>query len=599
MHLAIERSDVSERFLKPSAAAAAVPTPTDSGLERRFHFSSLAEALDYAATGKSGMNFYSDRLDLKRAVSYHDIREGALHLAGVLRQGGLQRGERVALVADTDPDFVIAFAACQYGGLIPAPMPLPSAFGGREGYIAQIRHMLKCAHATAAIAPDWVMPYLQEAADGLRLKLVGTAAELAALPSGRFEPVKPDAHELSYLQFSSGSTRSPAGIAVTHSALMANAAAIAHDCLDVRDGDRAVSWLPFYHDMGLVGFLLATIVSQLSVDFLATRDFARRPLSWLRLMAMNGGTISYSSSFGYDLCAKRASSGAAPDFDLSRWRVAGIGGDMVRPAVLDHFVEIFAPVGFRREALVPSYGLAEATLAVSFNPLERGLRVDHIDNDKLERERIAVPVAADADDTIRTRDFVVCGRVIPGHTVEIRDDDGRRLTERDVGHVWLRGPSLMTGYDSRPEETAKIMDAAGWLDTGDLGYFAEGELVITGRYKDIIIINGRNLWPQDIEYTIESTEGLRSGDAAAFSVENPADGEEKVVVLVQCRQSDPVARDALVHTVTASLRKGHGVSADVVLVPKNALPMTSSGKLRRRSARASYLAGEYRLDANT
>lgn len=581
MQLAIERSELSEPL--------AVPTPTQSGIARRFQFTSLAEALDYAATGKSGMNFYSDRLELKHAVSYAEIRERALHLAAVLRHNGLQRGARVALVAETDPDFVIAFAACQYGGLIPAPMPLPSAFGGREGYIALVQHMLKCAHASAVIAPEWVMPYVRDAAEGLSLKVVGTAAEVAALSAGDFTPVRPEPDELSYLQFSSGSTRAPAGIAVTHSALMANTAAIARDCLAVRDGDRAVSWLPFYHDMGLVGFLLATIVSQLSVDFLATRDFARRPLSWLRLMAMNGGTISYSSSFGYDLCAKRASSGAAPDFDLSRWRVAGIGGDMVRPAVLDHFTEIFAPVGFASSAFVPSYGLAEATLAVSFNPLGRGLRVDRVDTDRLERERVAVAPTSGA----RARDFVVCGRVIPGHTVEVRDEDGERLSERQVGHVWIMGPSLMTGYDNRPEETAKIMDAAGWLDTGDLGYFADGELVITGRFKDIMIINGRNLWPQDLEYTVEAIDGLRSGDAAAFSVEDSEAGEEKVVVLVQCRLNDTGARDALVRTVVAALRKGHGVSADVVLVPKNALPMTSSGKLRRRSARASYLSGAY------
>lgn len=567
-----------------------VPTPSSSGLARRFRFSSLAEALDYAATGASGMNFYSGRLELTAAVPYRDIREMAIALARILLNGGLNRGDRVALVADTEPDFVIAFAACQYGGLIPAPMPLPSAFGGRQGYIALIRHMLQTANASAAIAPEWVLPYLTDAAEGLNLKLTGTVGQLFSLPQGRIDLRPSDPSELSYLQFSSGSTRMPAGIAVTHQALMSNTEAIAGDCLAVRDGDRAVSWLPFYHDMGLVGFLLATIVSQLSVDFIATRDFARRPLNWLRLMDMNGGTISYSSSFGYDLCAKRVSTGQFPPVDLSRWRVAGIGGDMVRPGILEHFARTFAPAGFRKQAFVPSYGLAEATLAVSFCQLDRGLRIDSVDTQRLETEGVAAPPA---DDCKRVRDFVVCGRVIPNHTVEIRDDDGRALGERQIGHVLVRGPSLMRGYDNRPEETAEALKSDGFLDTGDLGYFTEGELVITGRFKDIIIVNGRNLWPQDLEYTAESVEGLRPGDAAAFSVERDGADEEQVVVLIQCRQPDKEARDKLIHNVTAALAKAHGVNALVVAVPKNALPMTSSGKLRRRSARASYLAGTF------
>lgn len=585
MQLALERSDlaISEHF-------PLVPTPTDSGLPRRFEFASLAEAIDYAAKGASGMNFYSGRLELERVLPYRELRTSALKLARSLRGAGVVQGGRVALIADTDPDFVIAFAACQYGRMIPAPMPLPSAFGGRQGYIELLRHMMKCARASAVISPEWVLPYVKEAAEGLDLKVCGTAGEVMALPEANvaFTPATPD--ELSYLQFSSGSTRMPAGIAVTHQSLMANTAGIARDGLKVRDGDRAVSWLPFYHDMGLVGFLLATIVSQLSVDFIATREFARRPLNWLRLMDKNGGTICYSSSFGYDLCAKRASTGAAPDFDLSRWRVAGIGGDMIRPSVLKAFVKTFAPVGFREEAFVPSYGLAETTLAVSFCKLNRCLRFDTVDVESLENERIAAPASEGHG---RAREFVVCGSVIPGHVVEIRGEKGEKLGEREVGRVLVKGPSLMRGYDGRPEDTAKIMSADGWLDTGDLGYFTEGELVITGRSKEMIIINARNIWPQDLEYTAEKIDGLRPGDSAAFSVEEDGATEEQVVVLVQCRFPKAEDREALVKAVAAELRKVHGVNALVVPVPKNALPMTSSGKLKRRGARAAYLAGTW------
>lgn len=585
MQLALERSDLEIHPDFPSA-----PTPTDSGLARRFEFASLADALDYAAKGESGMNFYSGRLELNHVLPYRELRESALHLARCLRGAGVPQAGRVALIADTDPDFVIAFAACQYGRMIPAPMPLPSAFGGKQGYIELLRHMLTCAKASAVISPEWVLPYVKEAAEGLNIKVCGTAAEVMSLPEAKvsFEKASPD--ELSYLQFSSGSTRMPAGIAVTHKSLMANTAGIARDGLQVRDGDRAVSWLPFYHDMGLVGFLLATIVSQLSVDFIATRDFARRPLNWLRLMDKNKGTICYSSSFGYDLCAKRASTGAAPDFDLSHWRVAGIGGDMIRPSVLKTFVDTFAPVGFREEAFVPSYGLAETTLAVSFCKLDRGLRLDTVDTEQLENARKAEPAT---EMSARSRTFVVCGSVIPGHTVEIRGEDGAVLGEREVGHVLVQGASLMRGYDGRPEETAKIISADGWLDTGDLGYFTDGELVITGRSKEMIIINARNIWPQDLEYTAEKVEGIRHGDTAAFSVEEDGATEEQIVVLVQCRFPKAEERDALVKAVTAELRRVHGVNALVVPVPKNALPMTSSGKLKRRGARASYLAGEW------
>jgi fatty-acyl-CoA synthase len=568
----------------------AAPTPTSSGIAQRFCFPSLTDAIDYAATGATGMNFYNERLELTQALPYRDLRAAAIALARRLRGVGVRREERVALIADTGPDFIVAFAACQYGGMIPVPMPLPSAFGGRDAYVAMIRHMLTCAGATAALTPQWVMPWLHDAADGLGLKLCGTVAQLAALPEAPVDPVRAEPDRLSYLQFSSGSTRVPAGIAVTHRALMSNTAGIAGCGLAVVSGDRAVSWLPFYHDMGLVGFLLATIVAQMSVDFMPTRDFARRPLNWLRLMDMNGGSVTYSSSFGYDLCMKRASSGKLPDLDLSTWRVAGIGGDMIRPHVLEQFAETFAPLGFDAKAFVPSYGLAEATLAVTFREPGKGLCIDRVDIDQLEHFRRAAPPTPR---TGRSRDFITCGKVLPGHAVQIRSEAGALLGMREVGRVFVKGPSLMTGYDRRPEETAVAL-VGGWLDTGDLGYLVGDELVITGRSKEIIIINGRNLWPQDLEYTAEQVDGLRQGDAAAFSIEREDHSEEQVVLLVQCRMPDPAARRSLVLAITANLRKIHGVSAVVELVPKNTLPMTSSGKLRRRSARAAYLAGEYK-----
>lgn len=581
--LAAKRTDieVAEILSRPL-----MPTPTSSGLPLKSRFRSLPEALDYAAAGHTGMNFYSGRLELVETLTYRDLRDHAVTLARRMMGADLRPGDRVALIADTDADFMRAFAACQYGGMIPVPLPLPLAFSGRDGYAAQIRLMMTEAKATAAIAPQWLRNWLDEAADGLGLKFCGTVDQLEALPERGADLPAIDPQGLSYLQFSSGSTRAPTGVAITHHALMSNTAAIIGSGLAIRGGDRGVSWLPFYHDMGLVGFVLTPLMAQLSVDYMATRDFARRPLGWLSLMAANGGTLSFSPSFGYELCTKRAATGPALDLDLSNWRVAGIGGDMIRPQVLERFARTFSPMGFRPTAFVPSYGMAETTLAVTFRTLDQGLHVDRVDSARLENQRIAFPAE---DGGARVREFVTCGRIIHGHQLEIRDEGGAVLGERDLGRVFVRGPSLMTGYDRRPDETSRVLGSDGWFDTGDLGYLIGDELVITGRSKDIIIINGRNLWPQDLEFTAEQVDGVRPGDAAAFAVDDAE--EERVVVLIQCRSSAPETRQALLQSVSATLRKVHGVDPHVTLVPNNALPMTSSGKLSRTGARKAYLAG--------
>lgn len=585
MSLAVEQCSA-----EPCNIAALSATPTSSGLPLRFSdFTTLVDALDYAADGNSGMNFYSGRLELTERLPYRDLRDRAIVLARILLGQGLRPGDRVALIAETGADFIVAFAACQYARLLPAPVPLPPTFGGRDAYCTLLRQMVSGARAVALLAPTWLEDWLAEALDGLGLKFHGSVAQLQKLPEAAVTLAPPRPDDVAYLQFSSGSTRTPTGIAITHRALMTNAGAMIGTGLAVRPGDRAISWLPFYHDMGLVGFALAPLIGQLSVDYLATRDFARRPLGWLLLMDQNGATISYSPSFGYELCARRASNALPQGLDLSRWRAAGIGGDMIRPHVLNEFADIFAPAGFDRRAFVPSYGMAETTLVVSFAELERGVKTDRVDVETLEHQGRAEPPATDSSG--RSRDFVICGRVIPGHELQIRDEDGAALTEREVGRVMVRGPSLMTGYDHRPDETARVLDAEGWLDTGDLGYLTDGQLVITGRAKDVIIVNGRNIWPHDIEHTVEQLDGLRTGDAAAFAVDD--DKGERAVVLVQCRPSDDGIRRSLIQAVTAVVSQVHGIEPQVVLVPNNALPQTSSGKLSRSAARASFLSGAF------
>jgi fatty-acyl-CoA synthase len=363
--------------------------------------------------------------------------------------------------------------------------------------------------------------------------------------------------------------------------------AITRDGLQVQPSDRAVSWLPLYHDMGLIGFLLSPMTSQMSVDLLPTGAFVRRPLLWLDLITKNGGTVSYSPTFGYELCARRAEVASIEHLDLKNWREAGLGGDMIRTGPLRAFAERFASVGFSDKAFVASYGMAEATLALSMAPLGGGLKTERLDVERLEQHEAVL-----TDDTERSREFALNGPALPGHELEVRDEDGKVLPERGVGRIYARGPSLMREYFEQPEETARVLSADGWLDTGDLGYLTGGEIVITGRGKDLIILNGRNIWPQDLEWSAEAeVEGLRSGDVAAFSVSG--DGEESVVVLVQARGGDADTRAALVEKITGVLRLRHQVETQVQLVGAHALPQTSSGKLSRSKAKAAYLAGAY------
>ena len=562
-------------------------TPTSPGRTiRHADFSTLTEALDFAAAGETGVNFHDLRGRLLLAMPYATLRDEARAMARRLLAAGLRPGDRAGLIADSTPEFVRAFMACQYAAVAPVPLPLPAPLGGRDAYVAQVGRMLASAQAGAVVvaAPafeDWL-------ADAARIAETPLTIRPDEAPDGASQalpPILPD--QTSYLQFSSGSTRFPTGVVVTHRALMANAVAIARHGLKVTAADRAVSWLPLYHDMGLIGFLLTPLATQMSLDLLPTAAFVRRPRLWLDLMARNGGTVSYSPTFGYDLCARRGE--GATDLDLSGWRVAGVGGDMIRPAPLEAFAAQFAGAGFRASAFVASYGMAEATLALTMAPLGQGLRTERVDVDRMEQHGLAEAGAAQ-----RQRSFVRCGPILPGHELQVRDEGGRALPERRIGRIFARGPSLMREYFAQPEATAAALSPEGWLDTGDLGFLVDDEVTPTGRAKDLILFNGRNIWPQDLEWAAEeAVDGLRSGDVAAFSIDDEAG--ERVVLLVQCRSSDPQVRQAIVDGVTAVLRAQHGVDSEVQLVGAHALPRTSSGKLSRSKTRTLYETGAFDL----
>ncbi len=554
-------------------------------------FATLVEGLEYAARGETGFGFHDGRGRLVTVLAYAELAERARDLAGRLLATGLARGDRVAMVADTTPEFVVLFFACQYAGLVPVPLPLPVNLGGREAYIARLAAMMRAAGAALAVATDDFRPMLAEAARRAAVRATLAPAEIAALaPRGRPVPFGPD--EPCYIQYSSGSTRMPRGVLVDQRALVANARAIARDGLRLRPGDRCVSWLPLYHDMGLVGCCLTPTLAQIPVDYLAPTAFARRPLLWIELLARYRATISYAPTFGYELAARRAErAGGVERFDLSAWRVAGLGGEMIRPAVLERFARVFRPAGFDPRAFLASYGLAEATLAVTMARPGEGLRCDLVRRDEtLERARLAVP--ARVGDAVPVRDFVRCGRPLAGYRVEIRDERGRPLPERHVGRVCVAGPSLMRGYFRDPAASARAFEPDGLLDTGDLGYLVDGELVVTGRAKDLIIVGGRNIWPQDLEWAVERLPEVRAGDVAAFAVAGGEDREEVVVVVVECRLADPAARARLRREVRGTVARTAGIDCRVALVPPRSLAYTTSGKLSRAAVRARWLRGE-------
>lgn len=563
-----------------------VPTPNDCALPRiRAEFATFNEAIDYAARSAKGMNFHDMRGELERVYPFSEMRADAVQMAYRLIAAGAKKGDRVALIAETGPDFAALFCACTLAGIWPVPLPLPTTFGGKDSYIDQLSVQLSSADPLMLIYPPEIAEMAQAAAD--RQGCQGIAwDELATRPAPAVDLPQADPEDICYLQYSSGSTRFPQGVAVTHRALLHNLYGHAAS-MNIGEGDRGISWLPWYHDMGLVGCFLSLIANQVSVDYLKTEHFARRPLAWLDLISRNkGNTLSYSPTFGYDICARRISSqsNVAERFDLSRWRLAGNGADMIRPDVMQNFVNAFAPAGFKASAFTPSYGLAEATLAVTVMPPGEGIRVELVEEERLSGGR------RDLSRPARYRAIVNCGKPLPDMDVEIRGEKGEVKGDHQIGKVWCRGPSVMHSYFRNPEATDECL-VDGWLDTGDMGYMADGYLFIVGRAKDMIIINGKNHWPQDIEWAVEQLPGFNHGDIAAFAIETE-NGEEAPAVLVHCRVSDPDERVKLRDEIRDKVRAITGMNCVVELVPPRTLPRTSSGKLSRAKARKMYLAGE-------
>jgi fatty-acyl-CoA synthase len=565
-------------------------TPTEANLPLRCEgFSSLSEALDYAARGTTGYNFYDGKGELDAVVPYEILRENARELAFRLLGLKVERGARVAIVADTHPDFLHFFFACQYAGLVPVPLPASIHLGGHQAYTEQLRRLLVNCQASIAVAPPDFVSFLTEAAEGLNLRYAGSSESFIDLPPASMHLNPSTSEELAYLQYTSGSTRFPRGVMITQKAVINNLSRINEFGAKTTSQDRIMSWLPFYHDMGLVGLVLTPLVSQRSVDYLGTRDFAMRPRLWLKIISQNRSTISFSPPFGYELCLKRLRPDDIASFDLRCWRLAGVGAETIRPEPLLEFAEKLAPTGFSKKALVPCYGMAECSLAVSFAPLDEGIHIDSVYADQISENNHAMPVREmEPIQRSKIKQFVVCGKPLPDFEIEIRDKEGKSLPERHCGSLFVRGPSVMSGYLGEPELSREALSREGWLNTGDLAYRVNGNIVITGREKDLIIINGRNIWPQDMEYLAEKQEELRTGDASAFSV--PGRNKEDIAVLVvECRESNEAKRNSLISRLQGEIRKELGIDCFIELVPRNTLPRTTSGKLSRSRARKDFM----------
>lgn len=542
-------------------------------------FPTLVDALDYAALSSAGMNFYDRRCQLEDQLEYQTLKARAEAGAKRLLSLNLKKGDRVALIAETSSGFVEAFFACQYAGLVAVPLAIPMGVGQRDSWSAKLQGLLASCQPAAIITGDEWLPLVNAATHNNPELHVLSHAWFKALPEADVALQRPVPNDIAYLQYTSGSTRFPRGVIITHREVMANLRAISHDGIKLRPGDRCVSWLPFYHDMGLVGFLLTPVATQLSVDYLRTQDFAMRPLQWLKLISKNRGTVSVAPPFGYELCQRRVNEKDLAELDLSCWRVAGIGAEPISAEQLHQFAECFRQVNFDDKTFMPCYGLAENALAVSFSDEASGVVVNEVDRDILEYQGKAVAPGAE---TRAVSTFVNCGKALPEHGIEIRNEAGIPVAERVVGHICISGPSLMSGYFGDQISQDEIA-ATGWLDTGDLGYLLDGYLYVTGRIKDLIIIRGRNIWPQDIEYIAEQEPEIHSGDAIAFVT-----AQEKIILQIQCRISDEERRGQLIHALAARIQSEFGVTADIDLLPPHSIPRTSSGKPARAEAKKRY-----------
>jgi fatty-acyl-CoA synthase len=549
----------------------------------------------------------------ERLWTFKALAEEAERRGGAFRALGLAKGDRLALVLPDGEEFVLSFLGALFAGVIPVPIYPQLSFKNVESYHETVAHIARASGARLLLTNASSRPFLEPVAPRVpNLRGLVSVDDLVGSGASLDRDVRPS--DVAFLQFTSGSTSRPKGVIVTHDNLAANAEAFMIDGVH-RDPsfDKGLSWLPLFHDMGLIGFVVGPLFTNVPCVFLPTASFVRTPRLWIDKIHQHRATITYAPNFAYALVAKRLKDKDVEGLDLSCLRVAGCGAEPIQAKALRDFATRLQPARFDPRAFVPSYGMAEATLAISFSPLGRGLRTDTVDPLALTRgeARAPSPLAAQAEvsglspSSPRGIEIVDCGRPFAGHEIAIVDDAGQKLSDRQVGQIVVRGPSVTPGYFEDPELTSQTYkslpaDPPGapvWLHTGDLGYFAEGGLFVCGRVKDMIIVRGRNYYPSDIEWSVSELPHVRRGNVVAFGVFVDAQGqiahaglgEEQLVICCEGAGQDAEAiRDAASACVAAQF----GLTPhDVVVLPLSSLPRTSSGKPQRRRVRQMYMDG--------
>ncbi|HEY0510531.1 MAG TPA: AMP-binding protein, partial [Thermoanaerobaculia bacterium] len=535
-------------------------------------------------------------------LTYGGLAARVRAVAAGLARLGVGPGAAVGIMLPSGFEYFAAFFGAQLAGGIPVPLYPPARKSQIEDHLRRQAGILRTAGAEVLITFPEVLSLARLLGAQLPgLRRVVTVAELSSDPANNFSapPVRPE--DVAFLQFTSGSTGHPKGVVLTHANLLANLRAIGQGAA-IRPDDVVVSWLPLYHDMGLIGCWMGSLYFGMQLVLMSPLAFLARPSRWLWAIHRHRGTLSAAPNFAYELCAAKIPEEEIAGLDLSSWRMALNGAEPVSPDALRRFTDRFVAHGFRPGALAPVYGLAESSLAVAFPPLGRPPLVDRVDRELFQRSGRAVPVEAAAaenatnaeiagDDPNALR-FVSCGIPLPDHEIRIVDGAGREVGERQEGRLEFKGPSASSGYFRNPEATAKLVHG-DWRDSGDRAYIARGEVYITGRVKDIIIRGGRNLYPQELEGAVGEVPGVRKGCVAVFGSPDPATGTERLVVMAETRERNEEALETIrqgIQDVTVDLL---GTPADAVaLVAPNTVPKTSSGKIRRSSAREVYESGK-------
>ncbi|HNY50164.1 MAG TPA: AMP-binding protein [Smithella sp.] len=537
------------------------------------------------------IRLYSDEGD-GEIITYRELADGAQAAAAGLQEKGLLPGEAVSIMLPTSREYFFTFLGILLAGGIPVPIYPPFRMNQLEDHLRRHSAILNNCGAKIMV----IIPEAKRFAQVLKAQVesMHTLVTFPELTSGKSAYTKftPAMNDIAFLQYTSGSTGNPKGVVLTHANLLANIRALG-EVVQVKSTDVIISWLPLYHDMGLIGTWLSSLYFAALLVVMSPLSFISRPQRWLWAIHRYRGTISAAPNFAYELCLKRLTEQDLQGLDLSSWRIACNGAEPVSPETVENFCREFARYGFQRTTFMPVYGLAECSVGLAFPPLDRGPLVDRIDRDVFVNTGRAVPSTASDENVLR---FVACGHPLPGHEVRIVDAAGLELPERCEGKLHFRGPSATSGYYHNEEETKKLFDG-DWLDSGDMAYIAGGDIFITGRKKDIIIRAGRNIYPQELEEAVGKIAGIRKGNVVVFASQDKVNQTEKLVVMAETREENPGKLNALRQEINTLAMDLVGTAADeVVLAPPGTVLKTSSGKIRRAGNRSLFESGRIGKD---